>query len=33
MLVFLAARFFLNDSYTVPAIFERIPGIESIYAI
>ena len=33
MLVFLAARFFLNDSYTVPVVFERIPGIESIYAI
>ena len=32
-LVFLAARFFLNDSYVIPALFERIPGIASIYEI
>lgn len=32
-LVFLAARFFINDSYTVPSFFEKIPGIESIYGV
>lgn len=32
LLVLLAARFFINDSYTVPSFFERIPGIEALYA-
>lgn len=31
-LVFLATRFFLNNEYVVPAFFEKLPGIESIYA-
>ena len=33
LLVYLAARFFVNDSYTVPAFFEKIPGIETLYEI
>lgn len=33
LIVFLAARFFINDSYTVPYVFEKIPGTESIYRI
>lgn len=32
-LVFLAARFFLNDSCSVPRAFEKIPGTESVYEI
>lgn len=33
LLVFLAARFFMHDDYTVPGFLERIPGIESVYGI
>jgi hypothetical protein len=32
-LVFLAAQFFISDTYTVPDFFEHIPGIDSIYNI
>ena len=32
-IVFLAARFFINDSYTVHHYFEKIPGIEAVYGI
>lgn len=31
--IFLAARFFLSDSYTIPSFFEKIPGVESLYTI
>lgn len=33
LFLFLAARFFINDNYTVPSFFERIPGMGSIYEI
>lgn len=33
IIVFLAARFFTTDSYTIPRFFERIPGMDSIYEI
>lgn len=31
IIVFLAARFFTTDNYTIPRFFERIPGMDSIY--
>lgn len=32
-IVFLAAQFFVNDHYTVPGFFEKIPAMKTVYEI